>query len=541
VPIVRQEAARLRKRLARYYETDGSADKVRIGLPVGTYVPVFQREFAESPIDPVEPLPVPHRRWWPYAAVALGCITVAFLAAWRITYGSPGLSVAVLPFVNASGDPANQYFVDGLADEITDSLARVKTLRVIARSSVSQFKGKTVDIRETGRLLNVTHMLEGSVERSADRIKVIAHLERVSDGSVIWSNTYERKASDLYAVQSELAAGIGGALKLAVGARANTHVPNGEAHDFYIKGLYDLQTTTPESITKAELDFRQAVAKDPEYARAYAGLASAKYDQNIAHGASPQTADELKEVQRLMENALELDPELSSAHAMLGLLAMQYDRDWVRAERELQLAMAGPPSPAANYTYAFFLLFHGRFAEADKHLARTVEIDPFSVQTKSNLALARQVEGRFREAREICQKAADENPKMLWAMLGIATNYISEGRPDLGLPVLSQLKTHWPPAAIFEAGAFAKQGRRDEALRLIRPFEEKYPNPGVPMYWIASVYGAMSDEPNALIWLQRSADQHEIQVLFANVDPIFAPMRHSPGFRALLKNLGLDR
>ncbi len=534
-PIVRQEASRLRKRLAKYYGNGGNLDEVRIELPVGSYVPLFRR---------IEPAPAPGQgvEWGrklrlPVAAILLASVV---LLAWRVTHSPAGLSIAVLPFTNASGDPANQYFADGLTDEITDSLARVKALRVIARSSASRFKGNAVDIREAGRLLNVTNMLEGSVERSGNRIKVIAHLERVSDGSVIWSDTYERKASDLYAVQSDLAAGIGGALKVAVGARANSHVPNAEAHDSYIKGLYDLQTTTPESITRAELDFREAIAKDPEYARAYAGLASAKYDRSIAHGTLPQTGDELKEVQRLMGKALELDPELSSAHATLGLLAMQYDRDWLRAERELQLAIAGPPSPAANYTYAFFLLFHGRFAEADRYFARTVELDPFSVQTKSNLALARQLEGRFREAREISERAAVDPPKMLWTQQMIAISDIHEGRPELALQVLSPLKQRWPLAAMPEAMALAKAGRRDEALRLVRPFEEKYPNPGVPMEWFALVYAFMGNEPDTLKWLQRSADQYEFQILSVAVDPAFAPMRRSPGFNALLKRIGLD-
>ncbi len=143
----------------------------------------------------------------------------------RTAVGTPP-SIAVLPFTDLSADPANKYFSDGLTDEITDSLARLKTVRVIAQSSAFQFKGKTTDVREVGRLLNVTHVLEGSVERSGDRIKIIAHLERVSDGSLLWSNTYERNVSDLFAVQSELAAGIAGGLKIAAeapGAQACPH------------------------------------------------------------------------------------------------------------------------------------------------------------------------------------------------------------------------------------------------------------------------------------------------------------------------------
>jgi TolB-like protein len=183
-----------------------------------------------------------------------------------------------------TSDAANQYFADGLTDEITDSLAGIKALRVIARSSAFQFKGKTVDVREVGRLLNVANVLEGSVERSGDRIKIIAHLERASDRSVVWSNTYERKESDLFAVQSELAAGIAGGLKLASAVPAVKHIPNGEAHELYMKGRYDLQEVTPESITRAELDFQHAIDKDPLYGPAYVGLASAKLRPKYCQG-----------------------------------------------------------------------------------------------------------------------------------------------------------------------------------------------------------------------------------------------------------------
>jgi TolB-like protein/Tfp pilus assembly protein PilF len=442
-----------------------------------------------------------------------------------------------------SGDPANQYFSDGLTDEIIDSLARVKALRVIARSSTVQWKGKTANIREIGRSLGVTNLLEGTVERSGDRVKIIAHLERVSDGSLVWSNIYERKASDLFEVQSELAAGIAGELKLAAGVPANPYTPNAEAHEFVMKGRYDLQQTTPDSVSQAELDYQHAIDKDPEYGAAYAGLAIAKYDECIARGSSSQTEAELKAIQDLLWKALEKDPELSAARSLLGFLAMQWDRDWGRAERELRLAAKGAPSAGVNSNYAFFLLFHGRFAEADQQLARMVELDPFSAQTKSNLALIRQLEGRFAEARAIAQKAASENPRMLWTQQSIGLNYIEEGHPELALPVFQQLAQRWHPALLCEAMALAKEGRKEEALTLMRPFEEEALKPGaapnVAMEWLALAYAFMDDEPNTVKWLERSADMHEMQALSLAIDPAFAPMRNSPGFRALVKRMGL--
>ena len=545
-PVVRQEAGRLRKRLAKYYDNGGAEADVRIELPVGTYVPVFRRRQAEietAPIESpaVEQVPATRSRVWFYVASGILCIAGAVLA-WRGFFSRPSPpSVAVLPFVNLTPDPANQYFSDGLTDEITDSLARVKDLRVIARSSAFQFKGKRVDIREVGRLLRVANVLEGSVARFGDRIKIIAHLERVSDGSLLWSNTYERKASDLFAVQSELAAGIAAGLKVAAGVPSTTHVPNAEANEFLMKGRYDLQQVTPESVTQAQLDFQHAIDKDPEYAPAYLGLANAKFNQSIARGSSYQTEAELKGVEKLALKALQLDPELPAAHSLVALLAMQYDRNWGRAERELQLAVTGPSSAAANRDYAFFLLFHGRFAEADLHFSRMAELDPFSTATQSNLALARNLEGRFVQAREISQRAAAENPRMLWTQQLIGLTYVEEGHPELALPIFRQLKQRFPPAQVCEAMAQAKAGQKDEALRLIRPYEEKYPNPGIAMEWLALVYAFMGDEPNTLKWLQRSADLHEFQVLSLAVDPAFAPMRSSPGFRALEKRIGLDQ
>jgi serine/threonine protein kinase/TolB-like protein/Flp pilus assembly protein TadD len=458
----------------------------------------------------------------------------------RIAVSTPP-SIAVLPFIDLSADPADKYFSDGLTDEITDSLARMKTVQVIARSSSFQFKGKTTDVREVGRLLNVTHVLEGSVERSGDRIKIIAHLERVSDGSLLWSNTFERKASDLFAVQSELAAGIASGLKVAAEAPGRKHVPNAEAHDLVIKARYDIQQMTTESVTRAEAEYRRAIDLDPEYAAAYLGLANAKYDQFAARGSTFQTEAERKSAEQLFRKALELDPDLPSAHAMLATLAMQYDWDWDGAEREFRLAVAGPSSAGAESFYAFLLVFRGRFDEADRHVQRMVDLDPFSTSTMNNLAVARNLEGRFAEAREISQKMAAQYPAMIAPQQAIGGTYIEEGHPELAFPIFAQLKQRYPQAQLFEAMAFAAAGQREEALTEIRPYEEKYPNSGVSMAWFALVYALMGDEPDTVKWLQRSADMHEWQALNLAVNPVYARMRNSSGFRALKKRMGLDQ
>jgi serine/threonine protein kinase/TolB-like protein/Flp pilus assembly protein TadD len=474
-----------------------------------------------------------------FAAIAI-VATGSSVFPKRTAMGTP-LSIAVLPFTDLSADPANKYFSDGLTDEITDSLARMKTVRVIARSSAFQFKGKTTDVREVGRLLNVTHVLEGSVERSGDRIKIIAHLERVSDGSLLWSNTYERKAADLFAVQSELAAGIAGGLKVAAEVPVRKHVPIAEAHDLVIKARYDVQQMTTESVTRAEEEYRRAIDMDPEYAGAYLGLANAKYDQFVARGSTFQTEAERKSAEQLLHKALELDPDLPSAHATLAIFTMQYDWNWDGAEREFRLAVAGPSSATAESFYAFLLIFRGRFAEADRHLQRMMDLDPFSTATLNNLAVARNLEGRFAEAREISQKTAAQYPAMIGPQQLIGGTYIEEGHPELAFPVFGQLKQRYPPAGLFEAMAFAAAGQREEALRLIRPYEEKYPDAGVSIGWFGYVYALLDDEPDTVKWLQRSADMHEWHALSLAVNPVYARMQNSPGFRALKKRMGIDQ
>lgn len=545
-PIVRQEAARLRRRLANYYKTSGSKAKIRIDLPVGSYVPLFRRkavDVATGPPEapPVGPLPVRKWRIWPFGAAGILCVAAAIATWLAVSHRDSPISIAVLPFANLTADPANRYFADGLTDEITDSLARLKTLRVIARSSATHLQGKTGDPREAGRLLHVDNVLEGSVARSGDRIKVIAHLERVSDGSLLWSNTYERGTADLFAVQSELAAGIAGSLKAATGIPAAKHIPIAQAYDSVLQARYDMQQMTPESLTRAETKYRHAIDVDPEYAAAWLGLGDVQYNLSAARGSAYRTEAERRTAEQSFHKALQLEPDLPAAHAMLAALVMQYDWDWDRAERELQRALAGGSSATAETYYAFLLIFRGRFPEADQHIRRMLDLDPFSTPTLGNRALARNLEGHFSEAREIARQMAVESPKAIPPQQIIGMTYLEEGQTELALPIIRQLKDRIPHAEIFEAMAYAKAGQREEALRMIRPLEEKYPNPGVSMQWFALVYAFLGDESNTVKWLERSADRREWQALNLAVHPVYARMRNSPGFRALEKRMGLSR
>ena len=216
-----------------------------------------------------------------------------------------------------------------------------------------------------------------------------------------------------------------------------------------MKARYDMQQMTTESLTRAETEYQHALDLDPEYAAAYLGLASSKYNEFVARGSTYQTEVERKSAERLWRKALELDPDLPTAHATLAALALQYDWDWRRAERELQLAVAGPSSATAESYYAFLLIFRGRFAEADQHIGRMLDLDPFSSATRNNLTVARNLEGRFAQAREISQRMAAEFPTMISPQQMIGVTYLEEGQPELALPIFRQLKQRFPQARVF--------------------------------------------------------------------------------------------
>jgi len=343
----------------------------------------------------------------------------------------------VLPFSNLSSGGQSRYLSSGLTEELTESLSRSKALRVIASTSTAQFNGKKVDVREAGRTLHVMNVVEGSIDQEGDRVKVAVRLERVTDGALLWSNSYDRPAAELVAVQAELASGIARALKITAGIKPQ-HVPNAAAHDMVLKARYDTQLWTTESLARAESEYQQAIHLDPQYPAAYMGLGTVQWNKAGATGLSLRTDAERASAERAFQKALELDPPgLSAARVVLAIMAMQHEWDWDRAERELQLALASSPNATAESNYAFLQIFRGNFAEAD------------------------------------------------------------------------------------------------------RPFEEKYPDPGVSMAWFAAVYAFMGDEANSLKWLERSADRHEWAALSVAIGPIYTPMRSSAGFRALEKRMGL--
>ena len=550
--VVRVEARQVRFKLADYYAGPGIHDPIIISLPKGGYAPRIERRAPQALDAPAQislppTVPEPPRSgvsWLTWSAVAVAFLLLAAaIAIWVWKSGPagqpPAASIAVLPFTNLSSDPGNQYFSDGLTDEITGELSRVKNLRVIARASAFQFRGKVADIREVGRQLGVATILEGSVERSGDRVKIVAHLERTSDGSHLWARTYARQTADLYAVQSEVAAAIARNFPGAEGPPPSSRRPtqDEQAHDWYMRARYELEQGTPSAVQQAAADFQKAIDRDPMYAKAYAGLGSALYNLGAAHFNSKFTDRSGSE--RMWRKALALDPALEEAHCGLALLAMQYDWDWRRAEEEARAALAAGPSARAELRYASILIFHGRFKEGGEHLLRSQDIDPLGISymlTRGQMwILARRPD----KARVEIQNVLDRHPDIVQAQSTMSFLDLQDGRPDLAQARMKKLEQREPSVRVLEAAMLAYEGRRDEALRMIRADEQKWETGNVPMASFALVYANMGDVKNTVKWLERSADRHEWQALSIAVNSAFQKMQNDPGFIALKKRIHL--
>jgi len=532
-PIVRQEASRLRKRIAKYYENGGERDGVRIELPVGSYVPVFERvgEIAGKPV---------RRSRWLYAAAAILCLAgVGFIAFIRRgAHKETPLSIAVLPFTNLSADPADRYFADGLTDDVTDSLARITTLRVNARSSSAVFKKQPRDLGDIARQLHVSHLLEATVDRTGDNLIIVASLVRTSDGTKIWTNTYRRSVADLTAIQTDLSEGVRSSLGIAAPPARKQHIPPNEAHEYYLKARFQGDQISMDANSLSQQYYRRALELDPDYALAWEGLSGAIWNRGNADGEPFQPA-EIRKSEQALEKAVQLDPSQPRTHVGLAMFAIRYDFDWSRAERELHTALMLPPFVGSELNYATLCLILGRRQEADEHFQRARDLDSLSSQAVLNNVQYLTVEGRFEEAREETRKIAVRSPtnERLQMRLNFWEAWFGS---QAAKTKLRDFAKRYPHAREFLAAAEAHTGNREEALRLLLPLEQEYQEKHIAVYGLAAIRAELNDEASAVKLLDKAIDAREDWVPYIHVDVAFAGMQNTAEFHRLKKRLDLD-
>ena len=462
---------------------------------------------------------------------------------------TPGKSIAVLPFANLSTDPDNEYFSDGISEEIINALTQLEGLRVAARSSAFSFKGKNEDLRTVGERLNVSTVLEGSVRKAGSRIRVTAQLINVADGFHLWSEQYDREMDDVFAVQEEIAAAIAERLKITYvgdGSVPLVKAPtaNLEAYNLYLRGRFHLYQRAGASLQRGLEAFEQALELDPEYALAHAGVADAKsllgfYGARRAHDVMPQAAAAAR-------RALELDESLAEAHNALGMINVIYEWNRDVAAEEFQRAIdLNDDFVQAHSWRSFFHLacVEGRFDEAIAEGRRAVELDPLSSYPMTMLALVLGMAGHHEEAVSAAKLAVEREPNsyLTWRVLGVVLRWKGDHADAIGA-FESALHVvpghHW---ALHDIGlSYAATGRARDAEAICSQLIERAGDRHVECAVSGILLGALHRMDDAFQYLDRACEEKDPILSIARHWPDYEMFRGDPRWTALMRRIGWE-
>ncbi len=454
----------------------------------------------------------------------------------------PAKSIAVLPFVNMSADKNDEYLSDGVSEELITALSKINGLQVKARTSSFAFKGKNEDIQKIGELLHASHLLEGSVARAGNKLRITAQLIQASDGNHVWSDSYDREMQDIFAVRSDVARQVVQALQVKLGvqgSQALTEKPtqNLKAFQYYMQGRAARQRRTSADLAAAIRAYEQALQEDPNYAWAYAGLAdtyaSAGYYGAIAPVEGRRKAEEAA------RKALAIDPNLAEAHAALGLTYVGFSpSNFSLGERELRHAMELSPSLAeAPYDLGICFIRQGRLNEASLEFEKARELDPVSSIMARTAALPYYFKRDYARAFELLRKSNQLGPALsgTWE-IGL---YLKSGSLKEAFTEIEKVKATRKddPLLIYSAGvAYAGAGKKAEALESIKELETMS-GPGLSTaHWIAKIYATLNDKEMAFSWLERALGTGAIGVFYKD-EPIWDSIRNDPRFASLVARM----
>lgn len=466
-------------------------------------------------------------RWLAIAAVAAVVVAVAVFLLLRRGSTTPAAisSIAILPFDNLSAPTFDDAFSDGLTDEVASSISHLAGVRVAGRRSAYVFKGKHDDLRDIGARLNVEAVVEGSVQRSGDRTHVTVELNRTRDGFTVWSQTYDGTTADWIQIESQIANSIARALARNITPPGAPAQRDPEAHALYLEARYQWNQRTFQSELKSVDLLQQAIARDPNYALAWAGLADSLIAIGDIERVDPK--DYMPRARDAALKALQIDPSLAEAHAALGMVACHYDYDWPTAEREYKKAFELNPSYAsAHQYYALGLMAHGHFAEAEAQLAMARQLDPLALIVDVDLALLRKLQHDFDGAIAVSKSILQRDPNYRFGYSMLSISYFCEHRYDEYLATIAK----FPHEDDFTAAV--ARGRRDEEERALHKAIEEV-NAGLRRpYDVASDAVEMGENEIALAWMEKAYQHHDYWLLFTNVDPQWDPIRSDPRFQA---------
>ena len=452
-------------------------------------------------------------------------------------------AIAVLPLANMSADPENEYFSDGMTEEIINALAKVPGMQVASRTSSFAFKGKEVDVRQIGEKLGVTSVLEGSVRKVGNRVRITAQLISVSDGYHLWSETYDRQLEDVFAIQDEISHAIVDALKLRLGDEGGPLVAptkNIEAYTLYLKGRFVFNKDTEPSTRKALEFFQQSLLQDPAYARSYAGIADC-WTQLADDFVVPD--DAYPRAKAAATRALQHDPDLVEAITSLGKVLCWYEWDFAAAERQLRRAVTLNDNHAeAHWAFGSVLPTVGRLAEAIEEMRKALVLDPLSEVYSRWLGRFLLFSGDYPSAIAQSRKTMDLNAGYAYSYLDIGSAYLALGDAEKALQWFQRgqgLETSIRSYDAVIVRALAPLGRREEADEILARLEEESRHHYVRSEIMAMGHAAVGDGDRAFACLERAFQVRSAGLIYLHVDPAYQPLRADPRFRSLVDRIGL--
>ncbi len=450
-------------------------------------------------------------------------------------------SIAVLPFANLSADKENEYFSDGLAEEIINALTKLPGLRVAARTSSFAFRGRDLDARKIGAELNVGQILEGSVRKAGERIRVTAQLINVADGYHLWSERYDRRMADVFDIQDEIAQAIVDRLRVQFTGEqplVKRHTANLDAYHLYLKGRYWWNTLTSEGFNKAVECFERAIAQDPGFALPYTGLVMA-YAYLGNHGWT-NPLELMPKAKNYALKALVIDETLAEAHWAHALVLYFYDWDWLEAESEFRRAIALNPRDATIAMFFAFLLIHtGRTEEALAQGARALALEPVSVETNRHMTYLYCDARRFDQAIAQGRKTVELHPHYASAYLNLGLAYLYSEMYGEAVETFQAARVLARGDPLYDfclACVYARSGKQTQAWEILGNLERL----GYGAMWLGWLCAALGDRDRAFGFLEKAYQRREGLLASINVEPVLDPLRSDPRFADLVRRIGLE-
>ena len=506
-----------------------------------------------------KPTPEPRRfqpRWWLLAGVGSAVAAIVLLGTnaggvrdriLRRPSFKPIQSVAVLPLANLSHDPEQEYFAEGMTDDLIMALAKISSLRVLSRTSVIRYRGTTKAVGEIARELNVDAVLEGTVLREQGRVRITAQLIRASPEAHLWAEKYEGSLEEVLKLQDSVAEAVAHSIQVKLTPQERTllsapRAVNAEAYESYLKGRYFMARQSEENLEKSKEYFQHAVEKDPGYALGWAGLAES-YNQLGAYGVSPR-AEAYPRAKAAAEKALELDPVLAEPMVTLARLRREYEWDWDGAERLYKRAIdLNPNYGAAHQSYAVHLATAGRPMDALAAAQRARALEPLNHVFNTNVAWFFYLTHQYDQAERTCNDSIEMDPNIPWSHICLGSVYLQTGRLQQAIAQLRQavvLSKRSAQELMYLGHALGVSGDRAEAQRVLDEMKDLSAGKYVPPEYIAVVYEGLGDRDRTFQWFEKA---YRERTMFSWVYPDLRldPIRSDPRFKDLMRRMGLPR